>query len=319
MKPQITVFGATGFIGRHIVRRLAKTGVTIRVPTRDPEKGLLLKPAGDVGQIVPFRCSTRNDADVAAAIGNSYTVINLLGILSEKGRDTFQSVHVEMAARIARLAKDQGVSRYLHMSALGADARSTSRYAKSKAAGEEAVKTFFPETTLLRPSIVFGPEDHFFNRFAAMAKIFPMMPLIGGGKTKFQPVYVGDLAEAVVKILETSQSKSAVYELGGPEVYSFRQVLELIASVTGQKRPFVTVPWTLAKIEAALLEWLPSAPLTRDQVELLKTDNIIQPSLARTFKDLEMTPTAAEVILPLYLQRFMVSSRLKEAAFIKTP
>ena len=218
---QITVFGGTGFIGRHLIRRLAKTGAIIRVPTRDMEKALLLKPMGDVGQIVPITCNIQNDTSIAAAIGPSDAVINLVGILFEKGRKTFQSVHVETAARIARIAKEQGAARFVHISAIGAEATSASHYARSKASGEAAVRAFFPQATILRPSIVFGPEDDFFNRFAGMARLSPFLPLIGGGATKFQPVYVGDVAEAIIRAIEIPACAGKIFELGGPENTEF--------------------------------------------------------------------------------------------------
>ena len=194
---QITIFGGSGFIGRHTVRRLAGEGAIIRVPTRDPENALVLKPAGNVAQVVPIACNIRSDNSVAAAIGRSDAVINLLGILFERGRNTFEALHVETAARIARLAKEQGATQFIQMSALGADAGSFSVYARSKAAGEQAVRTFFPEAAILRPSIVFGPEDNFFNLFATLARFFPALPLINNGATNFQPVYVGDVAKAI--------------------------------------------------------------------------------------------------------------------------
>jgi NADH dehydrogenase len=300
---QITVFGASGFIGRHIVRRLARDGFTVRAPSRDPEKALILKPMGDVGQIVPMLCNIRNDASVAAAIGDSGAVINLLGILYEKGRNTFQSVHVEAAARITRLSREQGAQRLIHMSALGADKASSSAYARSKAAGEDAVRAFFPDASILRPSIVFGPEDHFFNMFAALARLSPVLPLIGGGHTKFQPVYAGDVAEAVRRILRDG-AHGHVYELGGPAVYTFRQLLELMLEVIGRHRRFINLPWKFVHAQAFFMEFLPHPMLTRDQIELLKTDNVLRDRMALTFRDLGIAPVAPELILPAYLGRF---------------
>jgi NADH dehydrogenase len=304
---QITVFGGSGFIGRHLVRRLAKTGAVIRVPTRHPEKALILKPMGDIGLIAPFACSLRSDDAVAEAIGSSDTVINLLGILHQKGRNTFQAVHVEAAARIARIAKQNGVKHLVHMSALGASAASASLYARSKADGEHAVSTFFPYATIMRPSIIFGPEDRFFNLFATLARYLPVLPLIGGGVTKFQPVYVGDVAEAIELSLARADARATTYELGGPAIYSFRELLEIMMRITGRRRGFIDMPWGFAKIHAALHELLPlPQPLiTRDQVELLKSDNVVGArTSAKTLRDLGMTPTALEVILPTYLDRF---------------
>ena len=311
---QLTIFGGSGFIGRHAVRRLAREGYVIRVPTRDPEKALPLKPAGDVGQIVPMLCNVRSDESVARAIGNSDAVINLIGILCERGRNTFEAMHVETAARIARVAKACGAKSFIQMSALGADAGSGSAYARSKAAGEQAVRTFFPEAAILRPSVVFGPEDNFFNMFAATARFAPFLPLIGGGGTKFQPVYVGDVAEAMTQILMQSGLQGQVYELGGPQVYSFRELLEIMMNETQRKRRLVDVPWGWAKLQAGLMELLPVPPLTRDQVEMLKSDNVLRNKQAKTLRDLGITPTALEVILPTYLDRFRQGGVLKVVA-----
>lgn len=313
---QITIFGGSGFIGRHAVRRLASEGAIIRVPTRDPEKALVLKPAGNVGQVVPIACTIRSDASIAATIGNSDAVINLIGILFERGKNTFEAIHVETAARIARLAKEQGATQFIHMSTLGADAGSLSSYARSKMAGEQAVRTFFPEAAILRPSIVFGPEDNFFNLFATLARFFPFLPLIGGGKTKFQPVYVGDVAKAMVAILKRPDVQGQVFELGGPQIYTFRELLEKMMQETGRHRRFFNMSWKFAKMHAAMHEMLPlPRPLiTRDQVDLLRTDNVIRNSQAKTFRDLSITPTALEVILPTYLDRFRAGGPLRSAA-----
>jgi len=301
---QITIFGATGFIGRHLVRRLAKTGAVIRIPTRDREGALILKPMGDVAQIVPMTCSIRNDASVAYAVRGSDTVINLTGILFEKGRSTFQSMHVEAAARMARLAKELGAKRFIHMSALGADSESGSAYARSKAAGEDAVRMFFPGATIFRPSVVFGPEDHFFNLFASLARISPVLPLIGGGYNAMQPVYVGDVADAICAALQSNEAAGNTYELGGPNVYSFCELMELMLEITRRTRFLVSVPWGLAKLQAFFMEnLLPNPLLTRDQVELLKEDNVVSPG-AKGFADLGLSPAAAEFILPTYLGRF---------------
>lgn len=303
----ITIFGASGFLGRHIVRQLAKTGATIRVPTRNVEKAMLLKPMGDVGQVVPFMSSVRSDAAVSKAIGSSDIVINLLGILYEKGRDTFQALHVEAAARIARLAREQGTKHFIHVSAIGADANSGAAYARSKAAGEQAVRTFFPDAVILRPSIVFGPEDDFFNRFSLLSRFAPALPLIGGGMTKFQPVYVGDIADAVMEILKNPAAQGQTYELGGPQIYIFRDLMVMMLHMTGRKRFLAPVPWWLAKLKATFLQMMPQPLLTRDQVELLKTDNVVG-SRAETFEDLGINPTAVEVIVPGYLRNTRVKS-----------
>ena len=303
MKPlQITVFGASGFIGRHVVRRLARTGAIIRVPTRDLQKAAALKVMGDVGQIVPLSCSVRNDASVAGVIGQSDAVVNLIGILYEKSRDRFQTMHVEVAARIARSAKESGAGHFVQMSALGADAASRSVYARSKAAGEDAVRTFFPSAVILRPSIVFGAEDSFFNMFSSLAGLSPFLPLIGGGRTCFQPVFVGDVAEAVVRSIHDPAMQGHIYELGGPQTYTFRALLELMLLVTNRKRMLINLPWTVATLQAAFLELMPHPLLTRDQVRLLKNDNVVS-SQHRLFQDMRIDPAALEAILPSYLRR----------------
>jgi len=234
--------------------------------------------------------------------GNEW-LINCVGILRESGAQTFELVHHTGPARLARFAREAGVERFVHISAIGADPRSSSAYARTKAAGEQAVRDAFPTVTILRPSVVFGPEDQFFNRFAAMATISPVLPLIGGGDTRFQPVYVGDVADAVVRCLEDPATAGRIYELGGPRIYSFRQVLELVLSEIRRKRWFVDLPFGLAAFQARLMSILPSPPLTADQVELLKSDNIVSPG-ALTLASLGLTPTPAEAILPTYLDRF---------------
>ncbi len=307
----ITVFGGSGFIGRHLIRRLAKSGAQIRIATRNPGKATFLKTAGAVGQIVPFATDCTKDESVARAVQGADVVINLLGVLYERGSQSFQGVHVDAAARIARLAAASGVNRLIQISAIGADANSPSSYARSKAAGEQAVLSAFPAATILRPSIVFGPEDNFFNKFAAMAQKAPALPLIGGGKTRFQPVYVGNLADAVVAALANDGSRGKTYELGGPRVYSFRELLELTQKDILRHRPLVTIPWNIAESLAGLLEKIPvlAPALTRDQVALLRRDNVVSPD-ALGFKDLGITELATcEVILPTYLSRFIVGGK----------
>ncbi|MBI1273498.1 MAG: NAD-dependent epimerase/dehydratase family protein [Alphaproteobacteria bacterium] len=305
---QITIFGGTGFIGRYLVRELAKTGIRIHIATRSPERVLPLKHAGNVGQIVAVPCNLRDDASVAAALRGSDAAVNLTGILFQRGRNRFNTIHADVPRRIARIAKAANVKRFIHVSALGADATSKSAYARSKAAGEEAASEEFPGTTVLRPSIVFGPEDGFFNMFAGLAKLFPALPLIGGGKTKFQPVYVGDVADAIMAALSRTEASGQTYELGGPQVYSFKQLLKLMLAETGLDRWLVPAPFWAAKLKAYFLQLLPRPLLTPDQVELLKRDNIVSQG-AHKLADLGITPTALEVILPTYMDRYRAGGR----------
>ncbi len=304
----VTVFGGSGFIGRHLVRRLAKRGWRVRIATRNPNDALFLKTAGAVGQIVPTFANIRDDHSVGAAVAGADHVVNLVGILYESGRQTFGAVHHEAAGRIARAAADAGASRVIQVSAIGAAPESRSRYARSKAAGERAVLEAFPDATILRPSIVFGPEDGFFNLFAAVARLSPFLPLIGGGRTRFQPVYVGDLADATLACLDRVDSKGRTYELGGPTVYTFRQLMELLLKTIGRERALLTVPWTIAGLQAMVLGLLPKPLLTRDQLAQLKSDNVVTEG-ALTLADLGITPTAAELILPTYLDRFRIGGR----------
>ncbi len=304
-----TVFGGSGFIGRNLIRRLAAQGWLIAAAERDPVRAEFLRPMGGVGQIVPIGVNILDETAVARAVAGADVVVNLVGILYESDKYTFDAVHRAGAERIARLARVAGVRRVVHVSALGADVRSPALYARTKAAGEAAMRAAFPETTILRPSIVFGPEDQFFNRFAGMARLSPVLPLIGGGRTRFQPVYVGDVAAAIFKCLDDPATAARVYELGGPRVYTFRELMELTLAQIGRRRCLVSLPFGLARFEARFLELLPKPLLTRDQVELLKRDNIVGPGAA-TLADLGIRATAVEVILPTYLDRFMVPGRL---------
>ena len=309
-----TLFGGAGFIGQHIVRRLARQDGTIRVPTRDLDRALTLKPLGQVGQIVPFLSNLRDEASLTRAMAGADTVINLVGILFERGRSSFQSVHVELAARIARIAHEQGVKQLIHVSALGADKNSASTYARSKALGEEAVRAFFPEAVILRPSIVFGPEDGFFNLFASLARFAPALPLIGGGHTKFQPVFVGDVADAVMAVLQDPRSTGRTFDLGGPSIYSFKELLELMCNTINRHPYLMPVPWPLAYMQAAFLQLLPTPLLTPDQVTLLKNDNVLRDPSLNGLRQLGITPTALELILPTYLDAYRAGGRLSEAA-----
>ncbi len=304
----VTVFGGSGFIGRHFIKRLARTGAVIRVPVRRAEAAKFLKPMGDVGQITPLPVDVTDEAATAAAIAGADAVVNLVGITAEGGRFRFDAVHVEAAQRIARLAAAAGVRRLVHMSGIGVDPQSPSRYVRSKAAGEAAVRTALPAATVLRPSIVFGPEDGFFNRLAAMARIAPVMPVFDGGRARLQPVFVGDVADALMAVLERPDSGGRVFELGGPRIYTMRALVELTLRETGRHRPLVFVPTALAALAAGLAERLPAPPLTRDQLYLLTHDNVV-PAGAATLDDLGVLPTAVESIVPTYLDRFRKGGR----------
>lgn len=304
----VTVFGGSGFLGRRVVKRLAASGARVRAAVRDPIAAEFLKPMGDVGQIVPVRANLRDGESVAAAVAGAQAVVNAVGILHESGRQTFENVHVLGGERAARAARAAAVERFVHISAIGADAASESHYARSKAGGEAAVQEAFPEATIIRPSIVFGPEDDFFNRFAALARLMPTLPLYGhgladAGATRFQPVYVGDVAEAIVRVLADRGTASFVYELGGPKVYSFRELMELVLKETGRRRVFLPLPYAVGRLQASFLGLLPEPPLTRDQLRLLERDNVVAPG-AHTLSDLGLTPTAVESVVPNYLRRF---------------
>ena len=297
------VLGGSGFIGRYIVKRLAARGEVVAVGCRNAEGAKFLKPMGDVGQIATLNVAIGGERLLPAFLAGNDALVNCVGILRESGSQTFEGVHHTGPARLARFAREAGVERFVHISAIGADPRSTSAYARTKAAGERAVRDAFPTVTILRPSVVFGPEDQFFNRFGAMAMISPVLPLIGRGETRFQPVYVGDVADAAVKCLEDPTTAGHVYELGGPKVYTLREILELLLGEIRRKRWLVDLPFGFAALQARLMSILPSPPLTPDQVELLKSDNIVS-SGAMTLASLDIVPTPAEIILPTYLDRF---------------
>jgi NADH dehydrogenase len=300
----VTIFGGAGFIGRHLVRRLAARGATLRVATRSPNSAGHLLPMGDPGQIVLVRFA-EDEMTLAKLVEGASAVVNLVGILFERRAGDFERVHAVLPGRIGAAARAAGVGRLVHLSAIGADPASASLYARSKAQGEAAVRAAFPEAVILRPSIVFGPEDGFFNRFAAMARIAPALPLVGGGTTRFQPVYVGDVAEAILAGLERPEAAGRTYELGGPKVYTFKELLEYVLRVTGRRRLLLPLPFPLARLQACLLELLPNPPLTRDQVTLLERDNVVSPGAAG-LAELGITPTPLEVVVPDYLAAYRV-------------
>ena len=305
----VTVFGGSGFLGRHTVRALARAGWRIKVATRHPGRGFFLRPLGTVGQIDFVKCDVSDAESVAAAVMGSSAVINLTGILFQKGQ-TFTDVQAEGAANIAQAAARAGVGALVHVSAIGADADSDSDYAVTKAQGEAAVREAFPDAVILRPSIIFGPEDGFFNKFAGMARFTPVLPLVGGGHTRFQPVFVGDVAQAIVAALGDG-ARGRTYELGGPGVYSFKELLQLILRAIGRKRALVSLPFGLASFQAAFLQLLPNPLLTMDQVKLLKKDNLVAPTAAG-LADLGITPTSVEAVVPSYLWRFRAKGEYAE-------
>jgi len=308
-----TVFGGSGFVGRYIVRQLARDGWRVNVAVRDAEYAKFLKPMGDVGQVTPMAVSIRDKAAVAAAVSGAEVVINLVGVLYESGSQNFEAIHHQGAKAVAEAAAAAGVARLVHISAIGADAGSPSLYARSKAAGEAAVRAAFPGATIFRPSLVFGPEDGFFNRFAGLARVMPALPLFGGGKTRFQPVYVGDVAEAIIRALNDEKTAGQTYELGGPTIYTFRQLMELMLREIRRKRCLVSVPFPIARLEARLLQVLPVPPLTVDQVRLLERDNIAA-SGAPGLVELGVQPTPVEAVIPSYLDRFRPGGRFSAAA-----
>ncbi|MEQ8387867.1 MAG: complex I NDUFA9 subunit family protein [Alphaproteobacteria bacterium] len=300
---KVTVFGGTGFLGRYVVRQLAAEGKVVTVAVRHPEEGLYLKTAGNVGQVVLRRTDLLHPGSVAAALAGADEVVNLVGILYETGRYGFDAVQRDGAAHVAEAAARANVRRLVHVSAIGADLRSPAAYARSKAGGERAIREAFPEATILRPSILVGPEDDFFNRFALMAQFLPALPLIGGGHTKFQPVYVGDVADAVSAALADPAARGRIYELGGPNTYTFTELMRLVLRWTRRRRFLVPVPYRLARIMAFFAEFLPVPPLTRDQVELLKSDNVASPG-SPGLKELGLTANAIEGFVPAYLARY---------------
>jgi len=300
---RVAILGGAGFIGRYVVKRLAERGDVLIVGGRRAAGAKFLKLKGDVGQVGLVNLAIDDEALLPAFVASTDTVVNLAGILQEGGGQRFDRVHQIGPARLARAAREAGVERFIHFSAIGADPRSSSAYARSKAAGEQAVRDAFPTATILRPSVVFGAEDQFFNRLAALATISPFLPLIGGGDTRFQPVYVGDVADAALHCIDDHTTASRVYELGGPKVYTLRQLIELLLVEIRRKRFLIDIPFGLASLQARIMAVLPNAPLTPDQVELLKRENIVS-SGALTLTTLGVAPTAVEAVLPSYLDRF---------------
>lgn len=317
MSKLVTIYGGSGFVGRYIARRMAQQGWRVRVAVRRPNEALFVRPYGVVGQVEPVLCNIRDDASVALAMEGADAVVNCVGILNESGKNRFDAVQADGAARIARLAAEKGVARMVHVSALGADADSESAYSRSKAAGEAAVLQHMPDAMILRPSVIFGPEDNFFNKFAAMTRFGPFLN-IAGGDTRFQPVYVDDVARAAeMGVLGTAPG--GIYELGGPEVLTLRTLMQEMLEVINRRRIVVNLPFFAARIMAFMLDMVQAVSfglisngvVTRDQLKNLAVDNVVSDG-ARGFDDLGITPTALEAVLPDYLWRFRPSGQYAE-------
>jgi uncharacterized protein YbjT (DUF2867 family) len=313
----VTVFGGSGFVGRNVVRALAKRDYRIRIAVRRPELAGHLQPIGKVGQIHAVQANLRYPASVEAAMRDSSIAINLVGVLTESGAQTFDAVQAKGAETIAKAAA-AACARMVHVSAIGADEKSASHYARAKAAGEQAVLSAVPSATILRPSVVFGPEDQFTNRFASLARLSPVLPLIGGGETRMQPVYVGDVATAVADAVDGKAKAGATYELGGPEVLTMREIMEVICKITGRDRALVSLPFGLAKLQAMFLQFAPGAlKLTPDQVVMLGSDNVVSEAAKTaglTLEGLGIAPDSMEAILPQYLWRFRASGQFQKSA-----
>ena len=300
----VTVFGGTGFVGRHVVRELAKRGYRVRAASRHPSRAGFVRTMGLPGQVEAVYADINDDESVARALSGAGMAVNLVGILYETGKQKFDALQAEAAGRIAWSAKAKGVTRMVHVSAIGADAQSSAKYAASKAEGEAAVLDAFAGAVILRPSIIFGNGDGFFNRFAAMARFMPALPLIGGGHTLMQPVYVDDVADAVCAALEDTSTGDKTYELGGPRAYSFKELMQIVLDETQRKRILAPVPWSLARLQGRILGMLPAPLLTLDQVRMLETDNVVSDAAIaenRTIADLGVTPKSVEAIVPGYL------------------
>lgn len=321
MTQLVTIFGGSGFVGRYIARRMAKQGWRVRVATRDPNEALFVKPYGAVGQVEPVFCNIRDDASVAAALAGADAVVNCVGVLQERGLNTFSAIQIEGAERIAKLAAAANVSRMVHLSAIGADAEAASKYSRTKAQGEAAVLAHMPDAMLLRPSLIFGSEDSLFNRFAGMTNLGPILPIVGA-KTKFQPVYVDDVAQAAVAGI-TGAAAGGVYELGGPDVETFRDMMTKMLGVIRRRRLIVNLPFGIARMMAtgfglgqALSLGIVKSPMTVDQVKSLAVDNVVSDG-AKGLDSLSIRARSLDAVLPEYLWRFRPSGQyaaIKESA-----
>lgn len=312
----VTVFGGSGFLGRYIVDHLAQAGARVRVAIRRPQEGLFLKPLGEVGQIDIQQTNIRYDESIVRAVDGADYVINAVGALAPRGAQSFSALHVRGPEMIAQAAARAGVSGLVHVSAIGADLQSPAQYARTKAEGERRVRAAFPDAVILRPSVVFGPEDDFFNRFARMVRLVPVLPLVGFGVTRFQPVYVDDVAQAALAALSRSDAAGQTYELGGPEIFSFRQILEKILVVTERRAIFLPIPFGAARTLGSLMQMIPviPPPLTRDQVLMLERDNIVAADM-RGLHDLGVEPTPVDGVIETYLARFRPP--LRQARFAR--
>jgi len=309
----VTVFGGSGFLGRHVVRALAKLGYRVRVAVRRPELAGFLQPQGRVGQIHAVQANVRHPASVEAAAREADVVINLVGILFERGRQTFDAVQSTGAETVALAAASVG-ARMIQVSAIGADESAPSRYGRSKALGEKLVLSAAPSAVILRPSVLFGPEDDFFNKFAAIARFSPALPLVGGGHTRFQPIFAGDVASAIVAAIEGHAKDGEIYEVGGPEVYSFKELMRFMLATVGRQRLLIPIPFALAKLQAGLLQLMPKPLLTPDQVELLRDDAVVSDEAkreGRTLEALGVEPLAMATVVPSYLWRFRKTGQFK--------
>jgi NADH dehydrogenase len=313
MASVVTVFGGSGFLGRHTVQALARAGYRVRVAVRHPNLAPYLPPMGSVGQIQLMKCNVLDEAAVARAVRGADAVVNLVGILYPAGGQGFEAVHVTAPTVIARAVKASGAGTLIHISTPGISTESESAYSRTKAQGEIALRQEFAQATVVRPSLVFGPEDNFYNKFANLARFLPVLPLIGGGHTKFQPVCVTDVADAIVRCVGDAATRGKTYELGGPTVYSFRQMLDVVLRETGRRRALIPVPFFLASIKAMFLQFLPGKLLTPDQVKFLKTDNVVAPG-ALTLADLGIIPDSLEAVLPSYLWRFRAKGQFENSA-----
>jgi len=299
----IGIFGGGGFIGKHLMRELTRLDYRIKVATRNPYLKGYLKPLGNPGQIELFKTNILNPDDVKRVLNNCDLVINLVGILHQKKNNEFSQIHSEFPYLLANLCNEFRIKNLIHVSALGIKERHASKYIQSKLQGEKNIKETFKSSIILRPSVVFGPDDKFFNNFASIVQFSPVLPLIGGGKTKFAPIYVGDVAKAIVKSLELNISEPKIYELGGPENYSFKELMEILLTEIKKKRFLVPIPFGFAKFQSYFLQMMPNPLLTPDQVELLKHSNVVTGEFP-TLKDLGITGTHIQSILPKYIYRF---------------